>query len=510
MSEPIYKVRDLLDGVTGGEHDFKAKCPAHDDNHASLHVTWKTDRVLMRCFAGCTTEQIMEAAGLVWADLFEGEPTQGTTVVRSYLYETGRGEPWFWKDRYFPKDFRLRLPGTEQGSKAGLNGRAYILYHLPKLVAGIRAGKRIYVVEGEKDVETCERHGLVATTPPSSDWRPEYTKALVGAGEVVIIADQDKIKPDGTLGKGHTFAIAARDSMRAASIPVKVMRPASGKDATDHFMAGHTEDDFIRDTAVVVRPKGLTAQELRDREFEALKFSVYPILPEGLAILAAPPKQGKSWIALGFSLGVACGGLALDGLRCIQGDVLYLAREDGARRIQSRLDLMMAGDESDYLDRLEVVPADVEWQGGDIGLANMTEWAAEVEDPRLVVLDTFAKVEPQSDDRGNRYKAEYATMAAYKSWADKHRATVLMIHHDNKSTDDGGDIFNRMSGTKGLTGAADTLLFLQTKRGEKEGVLHVTGRDVSEQSLAMTKVGPLWSLIDPPTEIHTRPRLVVS
>ena len=47
------------------------RCPAHDDKNPSLAVCELDDgRLLLRCHAGCTTEDILAALGLEWRDLF--------------------------------------------------------------------------------------------------------------------------------------------------------------------------------------------------------------------------------------------------------------------------------------------------------------------------------------------------------------------------------------------------------------------------------------------------------
>jgi len=54
-----------------GSGRYMAKCPAHDDKEASLSVTTgDDDRVLMKCFAGCSTEDVVKAIGLEMKDLF--------------------------------------------------------------------------------------------------------------------------------------------------------------------------------------------------------------------------------------------------------------------------------------------------------------------------------------------------------------------------------------------------------------------------------------------------------
>ena len=62
----------LLDGVkkTGG-NSYVARCPAHDDKSPSLAVSVAEDgRILMHCFAGCSTSDVMSSLGLGLADLF--------------------------------------------------------------------------------------------------------------------------------------------------------------------------------------------------------------------------------------------------------------------------------------------------------------------------------------------------------------------------------------------------------------------------------------------------------
>ena len=58
---------------------------------------------------------------------------------------------------------------------------------------------------------------------------------------------------------------------------------------------------------------------------------------EGLTLLAARPKIGKTWLALDIAIAVATGGYCLGDIKCEQGDVLFLALEDNKRRMQRRL-----------------------------------------------------------------------------------------------------------------------------------------------------------------------------
>ena len=53
-------------------------------------------------------------------------------------------------------------------------------------------------------------------------------------------------------------------------------------------------------------------------------------------MLCGKPKMGKSWLVLGFALGIACGGYVLSKVKVEPGHVLYLALEDNERRLQRR------------------------------------------------------------------------------------------------------------------------------------------------------------------------------
>ena len=60
-----------LQGVKGSGSQYTAKCPAHDDRHASLSVGAGDDgRILMKCHAGCSTQSVLAAMGLTERDLF--------------------------------------------------------------------------------------------------------------------------------------------------------------------------------------------------------------------------------------------------------------------------------------------------------------------------------------------------------------------------------------------------------------------------------------------------------
>jgi hypothetical protein len=58
-----------------GRDRWIAHCPAHDDRSPSLSIaTGRDGRILVHCHAGCSTEAVLEAAGLGMSDLYTGPP----------------------------------------------------------------------------------------------------------------------------------------------------------------------------------------------------------------------------------------------------------------------------------------------------------------------------------------------------------------------------------------------------------------------------------------------------
>lgn len=63
-----------------GTNRWQARCPAHADKGPSLSIRELDDgRVLMHCFGGCSTVEVLAAAGLAFDDLFPPKPVDYQT-----------------------------------------------------------------------------------------------------------------------------------------------------------------------------------------------------------------------------------------------------------------------------------------------------------------------------------------------------------------------------------------------------------------------------------------------
>jgi len=63
-----------LEKVRGSKGRWVACCPAHVDRSPSLAITETDDgRILLKCFAGCSAQQVVEAVGMDLTDLFPND-----------------------------------------------------------------------------------------------------------------------------------------------------------------------------------------------------------------------------------------------------------------------------------------------------------------------------------------------------------------------------------------------------------------------------------------------------
>lgn len=198
----------------GGQYAV-CDCPLKNHTTSRLRLWLGTDgRLMFGCYACGDTRklEILRAVGLSWKDCFP----EGTKIDRrhqqvtaKYPYQDERGQLLYLTMRLEPgrggrdKEFSQRRPNPEFDPKrsVGPDNRKWlnslgdvrrVLYRLPEL---LRADpeRPVFVVAGEKDVETLRSIGLVATTNvcgESAEWLAGYSEALAGR-HVVVIEDAD-------------------------------------------------------------------------------------------------------------------------------------------------------------------------------------------------------------------------------------------------------------------------------------------------------------------------------
>lgn len=237
--------------TAAGSGQYICRCPAHDDRKASLSIkdeTGRSDRILLHCQAGCSTEEILRAAGKSFNDIqpkTERKQLQAweKNLTAEYRYTDAEGNYLYSKLRYEGEGIEGKIIryGRIIGGvfHKGKGEEPAALYNLPALHKAIKSGRRVYIVEGEKDVETMRKYGCIATTAGgTADWKKVYAREFIGASEVVIIADRDE--------PGQKLAQQISKDLRPIVYSHKVVTPSglNHGDVTDYLTK---EDATIED-----------------------------------------------------------------------------------------------------------------------------------------------------------------------------------------------------------------------------------------------------------------------
>lgn len=238
-------------------------------------------------------------------------------------------------------------------------------------------------------------------------------------------------------------------------------------------------------------PVVFSAADLMAEEFEPINYIVPGYIAEGLTLLAGRPKIGKSWLSLELAYAVAEGDTCLGGIKCVQGSVLYLALEDNRRRLQRRLrKITVSGWAAP--ERLHLA---TEWpRANEGGIVEIKRWIDDTHDARLVIVDVLMMFRPMGTGKVQPYEADYAAIKALQALASETGVAIIVVHHTKKG---GGEVdpFEKVSGTLGLTGAADAAIILD--RDGNGASLYARGRDIEEVESAVEfdRVSCRWRVI---------------
>ena len=448
----------------------KCICPAHRDDKPSLSVSRGRKGTVLHCMAGCSAESVLAAVGLQMRDLYENnagedwrakvEKRTGKRIEGEYTYhDITTGKYAFTRLRLSGKDFMYGMLDGGQFN-FGLNGRQRKTF--PAVYGdldAIRAASTVYYCEGEKDVATVKAKGLCGVTcGGSGDWTPAAAP-LFKDKRVVILQDNDDA--------GAKLSAAVTDGLKGIARSVTTIIPCTtekGADVTDYFQNGGSID-ALKD---VGRPKLESAAEFMKRDIPALKHIVSGFITEGVGILAAMQKMGKTWMCYQLAECVANGKPFL-GCETMRGSVLYFDLEQAEQLRQERLRIVM--DEApDNLYFLSSAPGI-----GDGFESMLREYLEMLPDAKLVIIDVMDMIADDLKRNEAPKKHAYRNISALKEIAREKHIAIICVMHFRKLRDD-DDFMNNISGSNGWVAAADYAIGLTRKRGEPEAVLQTDGR----------------------------------
>ena len=218
-----------------------------------------------------------------------------------------------------------------------------------------------------------------------------------------------------------------------------------------------------------------TADELLNADLPELKWLVNELIPVGLVSFAGRPKVGKSWMALQLAIAVASGGRFLD-QQVEQGAVLYIALEDGKRRLKSRLEAM-------GVEKNSGMPLTFKTEYRLLNAEGLDDLYLDAESGlyKLIVIDTFGRAVGQIEVRD--YSENVSILAPLQSLAQRTDTTILLVDHHSKLS--GGNPIYDLIGSIGKAGTYDTIAGVYREQGKQGAKFAVIGRDQDDIELSV-------------------------
>lgn len=391
-----------------GEQQAVAQCPAHDDHDPSLSIRHMGQQVNLHCFVGCDNNDVVDALGLTMADLFD-DP---------------KGPRYEYRDQLDGIVKSVRRTPDKQFIQSGKT-KVSILYRLPQVIEAVKAGRTIYLVEGEKDVEALETIGAVATTAPmgASNVGKVDMAPLHGA-TVVAIVDKD--------AAGQKWASKVHDALDGKARSLTFKQAAVGKDAADHLTADRALDELedlkLDDPDTEPMPRLWRATDLAGiKQPEWLAKDRLP--KSAVTILVGDEGIGKSllwvWIIAAVTTGKPLTEFGIPA-RVPGVVVLVLTEDEWSYTVRPRLEVAGAD-----LDMIRVICTDVDGAGAPVFPRDMHLLTSMDEPPALVVVDAFLDTVPGNLQLRDPQQARRA-LHPWKETATITKAAIMLLTHTNR------------------------------------------------------------------------------
>ena len=391
-----------------------------------------------------------------------------------------------------PKNFLQRhsCPGKQGGLVWNLGGDPEkctcpkikpLLYRFPQLIAADPTAK-VFIVEGEKDVDRLRSLGFVATcnSGGAGKWEPIY-REHVNDRRVVIISDNDEP------GRKHALSVAQSTHDEARSVQVLYLPDINeGGDVSDWLDGVGTVEDLIQLASITEEwvpeiPDSLsrnthtlnffTAADIAASTPVDTLYIAKPWVPEGALVeFSGKIKQGgKTTWMMAMSRKVL-DGLPFMGEPTIKTPVVYLTE-------QNRASLRAALSRADLLNREDfyILPYKDAYGTSWPDVVEAAAQKCKQVGARLLVVDTVPQWAGLQGTSENDSGAALEALAPLQVVAGD-GIGVVCIRHDGKSDRTVGDSGR---GSSAWGGGVDSIISIRRPEGNSSPttrVLHCIGR----------------------------------
>lgn len=249
-------------------------------------------------------------------------------------------------------------------------------------------------------------------------------------------------------------------------------------------------DDPVIDEKLVTKIKW-TMKELLETDLPEPRWAIPDLLPIGLTFISGLPKAGKSWLGLQLAVSLSHGE-EIFGIMVEKRKVLYLALEDGPRRLKNRLitkGVTTPGRVTFYLD----------WPLLEEGGTEKLKTTIIKRHYDFVIIDTLSRACGKDQLKANEM---IEVLGPLQKLAIQNNLAVVVIDHNSKSRQ--GEPVLKLYGSIAKGGVADTIYDLTSDRTTGKGLLRGVGRDIGSMTdevkihLEWEPDGSYWKRVDPP------------
>lgn len=454
-----------------------------------------------------------EKAPLKYADLkdipFDQDhyKREKSECEKFYNYYTPDGEPHMQVFRKYHNN------GDKYFSQWTWNGRHWVCgcpNDTPKYLYQIKNLKDadvVFLVEGEKDVDSLEELELVATTWPggAAALKGHCEKwdifAPLAGKSVIFIPDNDE-SGETSFQNALPYLLGRVDELRKVKLP----EAEKGGDVSD-FIERNKEDPAVKELLLKIALGTPIFSPDLDTDYVFFsdatmgKFSwpvpdwiIEPIVPVGLTLIAGPPKARKSVLAHQLALSVAKGVDALGKFKVQQGKAMHVSLEEDPAFWNWRSAQMLSG-ENGPEPRTENLYAAFRINPKLSLETQIRSWKMMMPELKIIFLDILKltldprdqkKLNSGSPDGG--YGIWYDILIPLKQLAKQLEMAIVVLHHASSKGSKSEDKFAQILGSTALTAAPDAMIMVQkVLKKEYQGILTYQGRqarDVPSMALA--------------------------
>jgi hypothetical protein len=541
QAEQIAKALGNAKKVNGS---WLASCPlpthgqGNGDKNPSLSITDGQDgKPLFKCHGGCEQHDVFAAIrdyGLLpdlepRAELLasiQPLPQQQQSLEQEWHYTDEDGVTLFIKQRYKTNDAKgktyKQLRVDESGKRhQTITGAKIVPYNLPEVEDARKAGRTVFLTEGEKAADALKSIGVIATcTHQGASSFPEDAIQYFAGLNVVILPDNDKV--------GWEYARKAVKAIKTVANSIRVLDlqlEEAKEDAYEyvHDYAGTKQhlSDYVKNYSQRVTIEGdvtiperfmqqeekateqpelelqpstnlrqpFKIEQLDDIDDEPVEWLIEGVIPKkAFVALYAPPASFKSFIALDIAECIATGREFLTKQVKHEGAVLYIAGE-GHGGIGARIKAMKKHHNTPAGAPVFFLRKQINLRSSATDIQDLIQAVDEIQATQdikfeLVVIDTLARAFGGGNENASEDMGAFITAAG--AIQGRYNCALLVVHHAGKDATKG------LRGHSSLLGAVDTELEIIRIEDAPKGILHISkqkdGEDGQRYGFQMVEV----------------------